>query len=180
MEIARENTNNYTIRLATEADVAQLEKLVNSAYRGDGSKQGWTTEADLLGGARVTEGSLLRELGNPDINIYLYLNEDDILEGCVLLQTKGTKLYVGMLTVSPGLQNKGIGKILLKHAENVATEKHCTALTMTVITLRTSLIEWYQRHGYQQTGELIPFNIPGNEVLINQPLFFMVLEKPLA
>lgn len=170
----------FSILLATSADVPELEQLVNSAYRGEGSKQGWTTEADLLGGARVTEASLLKDIANPDINIYKYRNAGNLLEGCVLLQKKADKLYVGMLTVSPGLQNKGIGKVLLQHANQVAKEQCCSALTMTVITLRTELIAWYQRHGYQQTGELIPFNIPGNEVLIDEPLYFMILEKPVA
>jgi len=170
----------YTITPATANDVSQLEQLVNSAYRGEGSKQGWTTEADLLCGARVTEESLLKDLSHPGISIYLYRNANRELEGCVLLQNKAGKLYVGMLSVSPGLQNKGIGKILLQQAEQVAKQQGCIALTMTVITLRTSLIAWYQRHGYQQTGELIPFNIPGNEVLIDEPLHFVVLEKILS
>lgn len=170
----------YTITLAAAVDVVQLEQLVNGAYRGEGSKQGWTTEADLLGGARVTEASLLMDIANPDLSIYLYRNAASELEGCVLLQNKAGKLYVGMLSVAPGLQNKGIGKLMLQLAEQLAKVQGCSALTMTVITVRTSLIAWYQRHGYQQTGELIPFNIPGNQVLIDEPLYFMNLEKPVT
>ncbi len=180
MSVTVNENKPHTITLATATDIAVLAQLVNSGYRGEGSKKGWTTEADLLGGVRVTEASLLNDIAEPGLNIYLYRNTDGVLEGCVLLQKKENKLYVGMLTVSPGLQNKGIGKILLRYAEEVAKQKNCLVLTMTVITLRTELIAWYKRNGYLQTGELIPFNIPGNEVLIEEPLFFMVLEKEIA
>jgi GNAT superfamily N-acetyltransferase len=85
-----------------------------------------------------------------------------------------------MLSVSPFLQNKGLGKLLLQVADKVAIANDCTALTMTVITVRTELIAWYNRHGYLPTGKTFPFNIPENIVLSDEPLQFIVLEKVMA
>jgi len=102
------------------------------------------------------------------------------MDACVFLQKKLDKLYVGMLSVSPGLQNKGIGKLLLQLADKVAIANDCTALTMTVISIRTELIAWYNRHGFLPTGETFPFNFPDAVVLVNEPLQFIVLQKVLA
>jgi len=106
---------------------------------------------------------------------------DDVnqIRGCVYLQKQEMKLYLGMLTVFPALQAKGIGKKLLKAAEVYATGQQCTIITMTVITIRHELIEWYQRHGYQPTGEKKPFLSNAKFRIPKQPLELMVLEKQL-
>src|ERR1700759_310499 len=97
---------------ANEKDIPALNILVNSAYRGEQSKQGWTTEADLLDGIRTDEKSLRELMLQPGSAILKYEEENKIL-GCVHLKQEGNKIYLGMLTVSPQLQGKGIGKILL-------------------------------------------------------------------
>lgn len=173
-------SQDYTLSAATIADTMELEQLVNSAYRGDDSKIGWTTEADLMGGARVTAISLQNDLNNTAACIYTCRNLFNKLDGCIYLQVKANKLYVGMLSVTPGLQNKGIGKLLLKAAEVVALANNCIALTMTVISVRTALIDWYKRHGYQPTGEVLPFDFPAATILCTEPLQFIVLEKLLT
>jgi ribosomal protein S18 acetylase RimI-like enzyme len=169
----------YTFLLAQPEDVQVLEQLVNSAYRGEASKQGWTTEADLLGGTRVTAASLLKDIATDNTCIYTCLNQQNQIEACVFLQKKQQQLYVGMLSVSPGLQNKGLGKLLLQLAEKVAIVNDCAALSMTVISIRTELIAWYNRHGFLPTGETFPFDIPDNIVLVNEQLHFVVLHKEL-
>src|SRR6187431_2862367 len=110
-----------TITPATEKDIPALDKLVNSAYRGEGSKKGWTTEADLLDGLRTDPISLLKILQDPD-SVILKYNGNESIEGCVYLKKKGDALYLGMLTVSPELQAKGIGKQLLTAAETHAKQ----------------------------------------------------------
>jgi ribosomal protein S18 acetylase RimI-like enzyme len=85
-----------------------------------------------------------------------------------------------MLTVRPHLQGKGIGKQLLKAAEEEASKQKCTSIFMTVISVREELIEWYVRNGYQLTGERKPFAF--NDPRFGQPkmkLEFVVLEKKL-
>ncbi|MEO6850849.1 MAG: GNAT family N-acetyltransferase [Mucilaginibacter sp.] len=146
-----------SITKATLADAAELAALVNSAYRGESSQRGWTSEAHLLGGIRVDEAEMTKYLLDPDTTILKYTNAQGQIIGCVYLQVRKQKLYLGMLTVSPTLQTNGIGRQLLHDAELVAHQLNCQAIFMTVITTRHELIKWYQRRGYRPTGETIPF-----------------------
>jgi ribosomal protein S18 acetylase RimI-like enzyme len=171
---------NHQITIATATDIPALEMLVNSAYRGDSSKKGWTTEADLLDGIRTTRSSLAITLQNPDAVILKYTNVQGDIIGCVYLQKKGSKLYLGMLTVSPEIQAMGIGKQLLTAAEAYAKQHDCSAITMTVISVRKELIGWYERHGYCPTGETEPFPVGPEFGLPKQPLHFIVMEKSMA
>lgn len=165
---------------ALETDVTALNQLVNSAYRGNSSRRGWTTEADLLDGIRTDEPQLLATIQNPAITILKYV-QDGELAGCVSLENKGNTLYLGMLTVSPDIQAQGIGKQLLQAAEEFAKAHGCRKITMTVLSTRHELIAFYERRGYQPTGETHPFpmNDP-NFGLPKQALEFIGMEKKLA
>lgn len=165
------------ITKATVEDVSSLNKLINSAYRGESSKKGWTTEAKLLEGSRTTEKELI-EIIQDKKNTILKFTENSRIIGCVLLIEKENQLYLGMLTVSPELQNSGIGKKLLQQAEIHASELGLSKIVMTVISVREELISWYKRHGYADTGAREPF--PVSDVYsqtCNEPLEFMVLKK---
>ncbi|MFG4001925.1 GNAT family N-acetyltransferase [Flavobacterium aquidurense] len=165
------------ITKATLQDIPSLNLLINSAYRGETSKKGWTTEAHLLEGKRTTEEELKAIILDPK-NTFLKFTENDKIIGSVLLVEKEHQLYVGMLTVSPELQNSGIGKQLLAEAENHAATLGLSTLSMTVVSVRAELIAWYKRHGYEDTGEREPF--PSSNIHINisdQPLEFIYLEK---
>lgn len=165
---------------ATTDDVNELNLLVNSAYRGESSKKGWTTEADLLGGIRVDEEKLTELINKKDSLILKYLNDENKIIACVHLEKHGTKLYLGMLTVTPELQSKGIGKALIKESEKKARELNCSSVYMSVITVRKELIDWYYRIGYKNTGvkKLFPSNDP-RFGLPKQILEFILLEKSL-
>ncbi|MDZ7897549.1 MAG: GNAT family N-acetyltransferase [Arcicella sp.] len=167
------------ITKAIVQDIPELNILVNSAYRGESSKKGWTTEEHLLGGIRTDEEGLLQTVENKAITILKYTENDKII-GTVSLEKQGEKLYLGMLTVSPELQDGGVGKQLLKAAEDFAKEARIPKIVMTVISVRTELIAWYERHGYIRTGENKPF--PMNDPNFGIPkefLEFVVLEKKL-
>lgn len=170
---------NITITPATSDDAPALNKLVNTAYRGEEAKQGWTTEADLLEGTRIDETILRELLQTPDTTVLKY-EEDNILLGCVELRKVGSKLYLGMLSVKPNTQGKGIGKKLLVAAEESARKLQCTAITMNVIDGRQELIDWYIRHGYALTGERKPFIVPDERWGIpKRHLEFVLLEKKI-
>lgn len=166
------------IRKAELADAPALNVLVNSAYRGDSSRMGWTTEADLLDGIRTSEEGLVDMIENPAADILL-AEENGEPVGCVYLEKKGAVLYLGMLTVKPTLQGKGIGAALMQAAEENARQRHCNRIQMTVITERESLIRYYQRKGYQDTGERMPFPDDPAFGLPKRPLEFMLMEKKL-
>jgi N-acetylglutamate synthase-like GNAT family acetyltransferase len=168
---------SFEIIPAIAKDAPELNILVNSAYRGDSSRQGWTTEADLLDGTRTDAAAIEDIINRPGHTILKYVEEGKIL-GCMELHNESEKLYLGMLTVRPHLQGKGIGKDLLKAAEAEAKKQKCKSIFMTVISIRKELIDWYVRHGYSNTGEHKPFAF--NDPRFGQPkkqLEFVVLEK---
>lgn len=165
------------ITKATAEDIPALNALINSAYRGESSKKGWTTEANLLEGLRTTEQELNETIQNTK-NTILKFTESNQIVGCVLLIEKEFKLYLGMLTVCPNLQNSGIGKKLLQQAEIHATKLGLPKILMTVISVREELISWYKRNGYLDTGEREPFPVSDVHISISEhPLEFIILEK---
>ena len=169
--------NDIAILPATDADIPALNDLVNSAYRGDNSRRGWTTEADLLDGVRTDESGLKTMLANPNATMLKYEQAGQLI-GCVYLEQKGDSLYLGMLTVSPDAQAGGIGKQLMTAAEQVARARHCPTITMNVIPQRHELIAFYERRGYRPTGETEPFPMDDPRFgLPKQPLSFIVMEK---
>ncbi len=171
-------TTTGSVSIATGTDIPELVILINSAYRGESSKKGWTTEADLLDGQRTDIESLGMLLNKPGSVLLKYVNAENKISACVNLQQQERKLYLGMLTVSPTLQGSGIGKKLLAASEQYARENNFEAIRMTVISLRLELIAWYERHGYNRTGETQPFPTGDPKFGIpKQFLEFVVLEK---
>lgn len=169
---------NPHISIAGDADIAAITSLLNGAYRGESSKKGWTTEAHLIAGnVRTDESHLQQVMQLRNSIIVKFSNEQQQITGCVNLQQHGNKIYLGLLSVSPQLQGFGIGKQLLKAADEYAQHLQCTAIYMTVITAREELINWYQRYGYKDTGERKEFKEDGLSGKHLQPLEFMVLEK---
>jgi len=173
--------SNPFIAIATTDDTTAIKNLLNNAYRGETSKQGWTTEAHLIAGEqRTDEESLLQTVQKPGSVFLKYTDEQQQIIGCLNLQRHGEKLYLGMFSVLPQLQGGGIGKQLLQAAEEYAKHLHCSAIYMSVISVRTELINWYQRHGYEDTGERNFFeedNITGKHL---RPLTFMIMEKEIG
>ena len=170
--------DNFSILVASEKDIPQLVKLINSAYRGESAKKGWTHEADLIDSSqRTDEAMLLQTLQKENSTILKYIEDDNKLLGCVYLQKQNARLYLGMLTVSPNIQGKGIGKKLLKAAEEHAKEKGCSSIIMNVISVRKELIQWYERHGYKDNGQRKPFPHDAKFNHSSQVLEFMIMEK---
>jgi ribosomal protein S18 acetylase RimI-like enzyme len=144
-------------RAATAADSPALVAQVNSAFRGDSSKDCWTTEADLLGGQRVDVERIVETIASAH-HVVLLHEQDDELVGCVQLECTADDCYLGMLTVRPGLQGAGLGRQLLEAAERWAIAHWSSrSMRMSVIAQRVELIAWYERRGYRLTGERKPF-----------------------
>ena len=165
---------------AAEKDIPELVALLNSAYRGEGSKKGWTTEADMVSGEiRTDEANLKKLMQTPDAIFLKAVNEENKIEGCVFLDIRGNKLYLGMLSVLPALQAKGTGKELMKAAELHAKKNNCDTIFMRVISIRHELISWYERKGYQKTGATEPF--PENDPFgtPTTTFHFNIMEKQL-
>ena len=144
------------ISAATIQDIPELNVLINSAYRGESSKKGWTTEEHLLDGIRTDEENLSELLQKENVTILKYTANNKII-GSVYLEKQDKKLYLGMLTVSPELQGCGVGKKLMQAAEDFARNAQLDKISMTVISVRKELIAYYERRGYKNTGETKPF-----------------------
>lgn len=148
---------SLSVRPATHDDVAALVALVNSAYRGDSSRAGWTTETDLLGGIRVDEDRVRESIGQTD-HVVLVHEEGDEIVSCVQLERTGHQCYLGMLTTKPVMQGRGIGKLMIQAAEEWAVRTWgSTMMHMTVLVQRSELLAFYERRGYVISGESKPF-----------------------
>ncbi len=166
---------------ADDGDLDAVAALVNSGFRGEASRQGWTTEADFLDGERTDEAALRADLRDrPEARLYLLCDAGELV-GCVWLEpTAPSVWYVGMLTVRPDLQNRQLGRQLLEQAEQIARDGGARRMRMTVVHIRHELIAWYERRGYAKTGETKPFPYESPFGNANRPdLHFVVLEKQL-
>jgi len=161
-------------------DIPLIVALINSAYRGEASKKGWTTEADLLKGELRTDIPTLTEVMNrPQAVILKYTTAEGSITGSVFLEKQERGLYLGMLSVSPLQQASGIGKQLMKSAEQHAKQNNCSCIFMNVISVRPELIAWYERLGYQKTGEMKPLPADTRFGTPTQPLEFAIMEKKM-
>ncbi|MET9802029.1 GNAT family N-acetyltransferase [Streptomyces sp. NPDC006368] len=144
-------------RDAVEADVPALVDLIESAYRGDASRAGWTTEADILQGQRTDPEGVRQVITSPGSRL-LVVERGGELVACCQLEHRGDAAYFGMFAVRPGLQGGGLGRRIIAEAERlVATEWGAREMHMTVISVRDELIAWYERRGYRRTGRMTPF-----------------------
>ncbi|MBD0740016.1 GNAT family N-acetyltransferase [Streptomyces sp. CBMA29] len=169
-------------RAAAPDDVPVLVGLIESAYRGDASRAGWTTEADILQGQRTDPEGVLAVIDGADSRLTVVESGDEVV-ACCQLEHRGDHAYFGMFAVRPALQGAGLGKVILAEAERFAREEWDVAeLRMTVISVREDLIAWYVRRGYQRTGQTSPF--PYGEERFGLPtrddLEFELLTKKLV
>ena len=169
------------------ADIDAIVDLVNSAYRGEGARAGWTHEADYLDGQRTNAADLVADLAaepRPEILLMRRETGGELL-ACVMIEMldepAGKVGYIGMLTVNPKLQADGLGRRMLAAGEDYARAAGATRARMSVVSIRDTLIAWYQRRGYRLTGATKPFpqdtrfGVPRRD-----DLAFVILEKPLA
>ena len=169
------------IERANSGDAAALHALIESAYRGDSAKAGWTHEADLLGGQRTDMDELAAILRDPRQHM-LVMRDAQGLVGSILVTDKGEdRAYFGMLTIDPQRQAGGLGKTLLAAGEEEARGFGARVMECQVIAQRGELIDWYGRLGYARTGQTRPFPMhdPRFGLPKRKDLVFIVMEKPL-
>lgn len=166
---------------ATADDVPALIALVTSAYRGETSRAGWTTEADFLDGNRIDGDALLADIAAPQSRVLIAWRDDELV-ACAHVAIEDGAGYFGMFSVQPALQGEGIGKRMMAEAERIVRDEWGVAtMRMTVIDIRAELIAYYERRGYRRTGVFKPF--PYGDARFGLPLRddlrFEVLEKIL-
>jgi ribosomal protein S18 acetylase RimI-like enzyme len=172
------------VTVATDAEIEDVVALVNSAYRGESSRAGWTTEADFLGGQRTDAATLRAELAEVPGAVMLVMRDapGGPLLACVRLEPEDDgSWHLGMVTVDPRLQNRKLGRTLLEAAERFVAERGAHAMRMHVIGIREPLIAWYERRGYRRTGatKAFPYGDPRFGEPRGDDLTLLELEKPL-
>ena len=171
------------IRDAVPADIPALHRLIESAYRGEASRAGWTTEADLLEGQRTDPQGLADIVADPAQSLLTAWRGGDVV-GCILIADRGEGTgYFGMLSVSPTLQGGGLGRRLVEAAHRALAERFgARRVRISVFPQRETLIAWYERLGYRKTGETLPF--PYGDLRFGLPkrddLYFVVMEHELG
>jgi ribosomal protein S18 acetylase RimI-like enzyme len=146
-----------TFRTASAADAGAIAALVESAYRGDASRAGWTTEADFLHGRRTDTDEILALMSGPHGRFVLLEHAGELLASCYV-ERQDDICYFGMFSVQPTRQGAGIGRQVLAEVERIARQEwQCRRIEMTVIDIRDELIAWYERRGFSRTGVFKPF-----------------------
>ena len=171
------------IRDAAAADIPDLHRLIESAYRGESSRAGWTTEADLLDGQRTDPEDLADILADPKQALLTAWHADELV-GCVLIADRGEGTgYFGMLSIRPTLQGGGLGRRLVEAAHAAMADRFGAGrVRISVLPQRETLIAWYQRLGFQLTGHTLPFPYgnPRFGLPKRDDLYFVVMERELA
>jgi len=162
----------------TREDIPALINLVNSAYRGETSRAGWTTEADLLEGTRIDNESLTADFLDPQV-VILKLTEGTVLKGAVQLKREGVTLHLGMLSVLSTEQSRGLGKTLVLAAQDYALAQGLTAIKIAVLSTRVELIAWYERLGFILVPGRFSFDFEPRFGIPRFPLEFIVMEKAI-
>jgi hypothetical protein len=173
--------SNLQFPIAAPGQAGEITSLVNSVYRGENAKKGWTTEAEILDGIRITEEKVTEYINTKNNVIMLTVHDKKII-GCVHLEKENNFCWLGMLSVDVNFQTYGLGKILIEKSESFAKNKfRCDEMKMKVIGVRKELLEYYFRRGYQLTGEREDFIL--DEDTFGKPfvqgLYFEILAKKL-
>jgi ribosomal protein S18 acetylase RimI-like enzyme len=171
--------SSLRFRAATTADIAAVVDLVESAYRGDASRAGWTTEADYLDGRRTGPDEIEALLAHAQSRVLLAESDGDLI-ACAHVVVEDGAGYFGMFSVDPKRQGGGIGKAVLAEAERVAREEwRMATMRMSVLDIRDVLIDFYERRGYRRTGIKKPFPYDDDNFGLpkRDDLRFEILEK---
>ena len=174
-------TGARTFRVADPSDGPAIVRLVDSAYRGDSSRAGWTTEADLLGGQRTDLDAVDDLVRADDSQIVLLLVDGELMACCHLALEQADTAYFGLFAVRPDAQGAGSATAVVAEADRRARAWGASRLRMTVISARVDLLAWYHRLGFELTGATEPF--PYGDERFGIPavpdLEFVVLERPI-
>jgi len=146
------------LRPAGKLDLTQVVSLLNRSYRGEGEEAGWTTEAGLISGDRISLAALQAEIAHKPQATLLVFEEHEKIMACVWVEPVGAGIwYLGSLAVDPRAQNAQLGRRVLGAAEQWCKGKGAQSIQMTVLEARDTLIAWYVRRGYCKNGETEPF-----------------------
>jgi ribosomal protein S18 acetylase RimI-like enzyme len=153
-----------TIDRAGAADLPALVDLLNEAYL--------PAEAFLYDGPRTTADEVAARMVK---GVFLVVRSAGGLDGCVYVEPRGERGYLGMLGVPPRRQGTGLGRELVRAGEAFVRARGVSTLEIDVVSRRTELFGFYERLGFRVVGER-----PFEEARIKLPCHLVVMEKPLG
>ncbi|HEX7773999.1 MAG TPA: GNAT family N-acetyltransferase [Pyrinomonadaceae bacterium] len=151
-------------RVATPADAAKITGVINAAFR--------IAEEFFIDGNRITQAEVEKLLAK---GTFLLAETGENLDGCVYVELRGERSYLGLLSVDPGRQQRGIGSFLMKAAENYCRERGSRFMDILIVNLREDLPSFYRKRGYGENGTT-PFP---EDVETKIPCHFITMVKPL-
>lgn len=159
----RTDPENLPIRLAHESDVDALARLINSAFR---------VEIPFIEGDRINSAGVRAYMEKGE---FLLVEDATGLAGCVYLELRGDRGYLGLLGVDPPRQGTGLGGKLMQAAENFFLKAHCVAIDLRIVSARSPLPAFYGHLGYLQTGTAplapdVPAKVPCHYILMSKSL----------
>ena len=152
------------IRTASPDDAANITAVINAAFR--------IAEGFFIDGNRIAQPEVEQMLTK---GTFLLAEDGDKLNGCVYVELRGERSYLGLLSVDPAYQQGGLGSLLMVEAENYCRERGSTFMDILFVNLREELPAYYQKRGYVQTGTS-PFP---EDVPTRMPCHFINMSKPL-
>lgn len=176
----REQASEYQLRPAVLSEIEALAALINRAYRPIQGQEGWTHETLWVSGERVQPQALAATLNNPYRHLLVLAAGSELVGSALITGKEDGTAYIGLLTIDPVHQAKGLGTRLLQDAEQYAkTHLHAYRIIMSVVDVRTELIAFYERRGYEQTGHSLPYPNDKNVGEPKQPLMLIEMEKDI-
>ncbi len=156
-------TDVLRFRTADLADVEALVRLINVSFR---------VEQPFIEGDRVDTTGVRSYMAKGK---FLLAEDSSGLAGCVYVELRGNRGYLGLLGVDPSRQGTGLGRKLMDAAENFFCQADCVAVDLRVISARTPLPAFYRHLGYHETGTApfapdVPVKVPCHYILMSKTI----------
>jgi GNAT superfamily N-acetyltransferase len=152
------------IRVAVPGDTEAIARLINTAF---------IVERVAIDGDRTNPENVCALM---NIGRFLLAEGAAGLVGCVYVERRGEHSYLGLLSVAPQFQGRGLGRQLVAAAEDYSRQIGCRAVDLRIVSARAELLPFYRRLGYIENGTA-PFPA---DVQTKVPSHFILMTKPLA
>jgi GNAT superfamily N-acetyltransferase len=152
------------IRIAASADAEQITALINAAFR--------IAEGFFIDSARITLDEVHQYLAT---GAFLVAPDESGLSGCVYVELRGERAYLGLLSVDPSRQQSGLGSRLMAAAEDYCRSRGAGFMDILIVNLRADLPAFYAHRGYVENGTTpFPPDVP-----TKLPCHFINMSKSL-
>jgi len=153
-----------SVRIARAEDAGRTTAIINAAFR---LAESFFIDTDRIDIDGVQELLITGQ--------FLVADQDGEILGCVYLEPRGERSYLGLLAIDPGQQQNGLGSMLMDAAENHLRQRGFRFIDLNVVSLREELFGFYRRRGYVETGAS-PFP---EDVETKLPVHFIEMSKRL-